>query len=83
MKKQEAKIEKDKTLSSRGLTDLDALMQHAKELSSLAVNTSKKIETKSGSNLDEAAQLRGIMMSLGTQGSIIFALFLRIKKIFG
>ena len=67
MKKKEAKIEKDKTLSERGLADLDTLMQHAKELSHLAKSTSSRIETKQGSNLDEAAQLRGIMMSLGTE----------------
>jgi len=66
VKQREAKIEHDKTLSERGLADLDTLMQHAKELSRLARQTSAKIETKQGeSQLDEAAQLRGIMMGLG------------------
>lgn len=70
VKKKEAKIEKDKTLSERGLADLDTLMQHAKELSHLAKSTSSRIETKQGSNLDEAAQLRGIMMSLGISSEV-------------
>lgn len=71
VKQREAKIEHDKTLSERGLADLDTLMQHAKELSRLARQTSAKIETKQGeSQLDEAAKLRGIMMGLGMADDI-------------
>ena len=77
LQKKEAKLEKDKTLSDHGLKDLNALMQHAKELRNLAKNTSEKIEKKSSDgNLDEAMKLRGLMMSLAKFSYLIQCYFL-------
>lgn len=65
LKSKEIKKTKESNLSEHGLKDLNALMQHARELKNLASQTSQKIEKKI--NFDEATKLRGMIMSLGLE----------------
>lgn len=57
-------------MSEHGLRDLNALMQHAKDLKRLASEASSKIEKKT--NFDEATKLRGMIMSLGLVSRRVF-----------
>ena len=52
--------------------DLSNLMSHAKEMAVLARATSARLEQKSkdGSNMDEVARLRGIMLDLGVDTNV-------------
>lgn len=64
LKTKEIKKTKEDNLSEHGLRDLNALMQHAKDLKRLASEASSKIEKRT--NFDEATKLRGMIMSLGS-----------------
>lgn len=64
---QEEKHEKEVSLQSAGLQDLNTLMTHAKEMAKLARATNERLQKKAKDNnqMDEVAKLRGIMMNLG------------------
>jgi len=72
VRNQEQKHERETTLQSAGLQDLSNLMSHAKEMAVLARATSARLEQKSkdGSNMDEVARLRGIMLDLGVDTNV-------------
>ena len=66
-------------MSEHGLRDLNALMQHAKDLKRLASEASSKIEKKT--NFDEATKLRGMIMSLGlvSRHTFIFCIEIHVE----